>query len=126
MCIVDMQFSYMPIVSIGFAVLSCHYNVFNKYIFYYLFTSAFGSYANSNENAKGVAYSAINDDRLYHAVITLLPFAKQKRIIVQIEELLPYIDCYEQVRCKLEKLNSRFPENMEKSLLQYDIPKSWK
>ena len=121
MCIVDKQFSYMPIASTGFAVLSCHYNVLNKYIFYYLLTPAFDSYANSNENAKGVAYPAINDDRLYRAVIALPPFAEQKRIVAQIEELLPYIDRYEQAWCKLEKFNSRFPEDMKKSLLQYAI-----
>lgn len=120
-CIVDKQFSYMPIASTGFAVLSCHYNVLNKYIFYYLLTPAFDSYANSNENAKGVAYPAINDDRLYRAVIALPPFAEQKRIVAQIEELLPYIDRYEQAWCKLEKFNSRFPEDMKKSLLQYAI-----
>ena len=121
MCIVDKQFSYMPIASTGFAVLSCHYNVLNKYIFYYLLTPAFDSYANSNENAKGVAYPAISDDRLYRAVIALPPFAEQKRIVAQIEELLPYIDRYEQAWCKLEKFNSRFPEDMKKSLLQYAI-----
>lgn len=121
MCIVDKQFSYMPIASTGFAVLSCHYNVLNKYIFYYLLTPAFDSYANSNENAKGVAYPAINDDRLYRAVIALPPFAEQKRIVAQIEELLPYIDRYKQAWCKLEKFNSRFPEDMKKSLLQYAI-----
>ena len=63
----------------------------------------------------------IINDRLYRAVIALPPFAEQKRIVAQIEELLPYIDRYEQAWCKLEKFNSRFPEDMKKSLLQYAI-----
>lgn len=47
--------------------------------------------------------------------------AEQKRIVAKIEELLPYIDRYEQAWSKLERFNKRFPEDMKKSLLQYAI-----
>ena len=120
-CIIDKDFTYTPIASTGFAVLTCHADIYNKYLFYYLLSPVFDSYANSNENAKGVAYPAINDDRLYRAVIAMPPLSEQKRIVAKIEELLPYIDRYEESWLKLETFNSRFPDDMKKSLLQYAI-----
>ena len=51
----------------------------------------------------------------------LPPLAEQKRIVAKIEELLPLIDRYEHAWSKLEQFNSRFPEDMKKSLLQYAI-----
>ena len=33
-CIIDKDFTYTPIASTGFAVLTCHADIFNKYLFY--------------------------------------------------------------------------------------------
>lgn len=54
-------------------------------------------------------------------IIPLPPLAEQKRIVVKIEELLPLIDRYEKAWNRLEVFNKRFPDDLQKSLLQMAI-----
>ena len=56
-----------------------------------------------------------------NCIIPLPPLAEQTRIVAKIEELLPYIDRYEQAWRKLEEFNKRFPGDMQKSILQFAI-----
>lgn len=73
------------------------------------------------ENTKGVGNKNWVMRDIANTIIILPPLAEQKRIVAKIEELLPYIDRYELAWSKLEQFNSRFPEDMKKSLLQYAI-----
>lgn len=70
---------------------------------------------------KGIGIQCLSSKAIHVIVFPLPPLAEQKRIVAKIEELLPYIDHYEQAWGKLEQLNSRFPEDMKKALLQYAI-----
>ena len=54
-------------------------------------------------------------------VFPLPPLAEQKRIVSKIEELLPLIDRYEKAWSRLEEFNKRFPDDMQKSILQMAI-----
>lgn len=92
MCIVEGEFQYEPIASTGFAVMTCIKGVLNKYLFYSLLSPFFDKYANDSENSKGISYPAINDEKLYKALIPLPPLAEQKRIVAKVEELLALCD----------------------------------
>ena len=117
-CIIDRQFSHPPIASTGFAVMTCCSGIYNKFLFAYLLSPAFDSYANSNQNAKGVAYPAINDEKFYRAPIPLPPLAEQKRIVDKLEELLPLVDAYGEAEQRLAAYEARFPDALKQSLLQ--------
>ena len=118
MCIVDRDFSCIPIASTGFAVLTCHAELCNKFLFYYMMSPDFDAYANNTDNAKGVAYPAINDDRLYKALIPIPPLGEQFRIISAIESVDASIRDYGVKEEALRALNGSFPESLKKSILQ--------
>ena len=118
MCIIDKEFSFKPIASTGFAVMSCLGKIYNRYLFFYLMSPTFDNYANASENARGATYPAINDDRLYRAIVPVPPLEEKHRIVAKIEEILPYIDQYDKAYTKLETFNKKFPEDMKKSILQ--------
>ena len=74
-----------------------------------------------NSVTYGVKMPRVGTDTMIELPFPLPPLAEQKRIVAKIEELLPYIDRYKQAWSKLEQFNSRFPEDMKKSLLQHAI-----
>ena len=86
MCIVEKDFSHEPIASTGFAVLAVERGIKNTFLFYYMLSPIFDQYANSSENSRGVAYPAINDDKLYKALIPIPPQNEQQNICKLIDK----------------------------------------
>ena len=73
------------------------------------------------KQSTGTTFKAISADIINNQLIPLPPLAEQKRIVTKIEELLPLIDRYEKAWSRLEEFNKRFPDDMQKSILQMAI-----
>src|SRR5699024_10723527 len=69
--------------------------------------------------SSSTAQPVISGKRIYPIVIGIPPLEEQKRIVEKIDELFKVVDSYDELDKKLERLNSNFPSNMEKSVLQY-------
>ena len=63
----------------------------------------------------------ISMDTIKGFLFPLPPLSEQGRIVKKIEELEPFIEEYGKAEVKLTTLNSNFPEQIKKSILQYAI-----
>ena len=89
------------------------------YIFYFL-QSPIGQFQ-LNKNKKKTAQATITVEDVRNIIIPVPPLEERHRIVAKIEELLPYVDRYAEAYEKLEQFNTKFPEDMKKSILQYAI-----
>lgn len=77
---------------------------------------------NAIKSSKGSAIKNIPPfDELKSYLVPIPPCAEQNRILGRIEELRPHIEQYDKAHSKLEVFNKKFPEDMQKSILQYAI-----
>lgn len=90
-----------------------------KFLYYMLMSPLVQTQA--TENTRGVGNKNWVLDAIANTMVVLPPLAEQKRIVIKVEEFLPYIDRYATAYEKLEQFNAKFPEDMKKSILQYAI-----
>lgn len=95
------------------------YLVYANYIVYVLRSPHIDYVVNSV--TYGVKMPRVGTETMVNLLIPLPPLVEQTRIVAKIEELLPLVDRYAASYEKLEQFNTKFPEDMKKSILQYAI-----
>jgi len=73
-----------------------------------------------NDNATGII-GGVSVNKFQELIIPLPPLTEQKRIVAKIEELEPLVKQYDKAETELSVLNDSFPEQLQKSILQYAI-----
>lgn len=76
---------------------------------------------NLNQYATATAQPGLAVGNIVKTLIPLPPLEEQKRIVAKIKELMPYVEKYGEAHSKLEVFNKKFPEDVQKSILQYAI-----
>ncbi|MCY6395977.1 restriction endonuclease subunit S [Actinobacillus pleuropneumoniae] len=96
-------------------------DLYNKEIVDYLYYSLIYFTPEIQSRASGTTFKEISGTAFENTIIPLPPLNEQKRIVVKIEELLPYIEQYAEKEEKLTALHQQFPEQLKKSILQAAI-----
>ena len=105
-CIIDKDFSYIPIASTAFCVMHANEEVLDKkYLFYWLLTKEFDKYSNGDPS-KGALYPAIGEKDLLKGAIPLPAVAEQKAIVEKIETIFEILN-------KIDALQSQYSSNQE-------------
>ncbi len=90
----------------------------SEYIYIFLQTPYFLTIF--KENLSGII-GGVSINKIKELLVPLPPLTEQKRIVVKIEELEPLIEEYDTAETALTALNTAFPEQMKKSILQQAI-----
>ncbi len=91
--------------------------IYNKFLFYSLMSQRTYYF----KMGAGGAQPNISKEKIINSILPLPPLEEQKRIVAKIEELMSYVDKYDKAYSEVEELNKKFPEDMQKSILQYAI-----
>lgn len=90
----------------------------SEYIYIFLQTPYFLTIF--KENLSGII-GGVSINKIKELLVPLPPLAEQQRIVAKIEELEPLIAEYDTAETALTALNTAFPEQMKKSILQQAI-----
>ena len=93
--------------------------VLEEYVMYFFRSDA--GYKELTKYKKATAQESISIEAIRNAFIPIPPLAEQHRIVAKIEQLLPFIEKYEQAETQLTALNTSFPEMLKKSILQESV-----
>ena len=116
--------NYDNVVVGGFVLMLIPYinlDSFSEYMLFALSSYYHRSICRTITNKSGQAFYNLSREKLMNVLVPLPPLEEQKRIVEKIEELMPYVEKYDKAYTAVEELNKKFPEDMQKSILQYAI-----
>ena len=96
-------------------------DVLSKYLLYAFATKTHRDNCRNITHKSGQAFYNISREKLMNLPVPLPPLSEQNRIVKKVEELLPDIKKYNELDQISEALNSYFPEQLKKSILQYAV-----
>jgi type I restriction enzyme, S subunit len=111
--IVDKEFEFEPIVSTAFALIHPYNGMNNRFILYYLRSVPFVKYVESQ--MVGMAYPAINDEKLFSGLFPIPPSEEQRRIVEKVDSLMKLCDELENKIQKQKDYSNRLMECILKS-----------
>ena len=100
------------------AFMAVYRSKINQYVYHYINSDAFRIQV---LDTKTTTINQITQNMLKSVLIPLPPLAEQRRIVARLEELMPLIDAYDAEERRLSALETEFPEQLRRSLLQYAV-----
>ena len=85
------------------------------------FLKSLAGYDQLTKQKKSTAQESISIQAIREVFIPLPPLSEQQRIVAKIEELMPFVDRYDALEKQLQALNTTFPDQLKKSILQEAI-----
>ena len=95
--------------------------IVDPYYINYTMQTPYYNHFCSQVKTLGVSQANINAEKLKSFIFPLPPLAEQQRIVARLEELLPDVEAYGTAQERLTALESSFPQQLRKSLLQEAI-----
>ena len=100
------------------AFMAVYRSKINQYVYHYINSDAFRIQV---LDTKTTTINQITQNMLKSVLIPLPPLAEQRRIVARLGELMPLIDAYDAEERRLSALETEFPEQLRRSLLQYAV-----
>lgn len=104
----------------GWLVISQYEKLFDKNFLFWALSSRF-AYEQFCKKVSGAVVKNLNIDKVAKSIFPVPPIREQIRIVERIEKIFSLVDLYSEKWEKLEKLNQKFPNDLQKSILQEAI-----